>query len=158
MLPDILTIAKGLSGGLPIGACIVKDEIGKYMQKGSHGSTFGGNAFCCHVGNACVEELTKESFLKNVNKIGEYFQSELKKICNKYPKILLGWSGIGLMLGLSISKNHKAKDIAKNLLKNGLSCGTAGKNQIRFLPPLIITKKHINEAIKIIEKTIVELV
>ena len=158
IIPNILTIAKGLAGGLPIGACIVKDEIGKYMTKGSHGSTFGGNALCCCVGNACIDELSKQQFLSNVEKMGQYLKTELKKIIKKFPNILKSVSGIGLMLGLTIDNKIDTKKVAENLLANGLSCCTAGGNQIRFLPPLIIKKKHIDEAIKIIEKTIIGLI
>ena len=158
ILPDILTIAKGLAGGLPIGACIVKDEIGKYMTKGSHGSTFGGNALCCCAGNACINELSKQQFLSNVEKMGQYFMTELEKIIANFPNILKSVSGLGLMLGVSVDNKIEAKKVAEKLLENGLSCCTAGGNQIRFLPPLIIKKQHIDEAIKIIEKTIIGLI
>ena len=155
--PDILTVAKGLAGGLPIGACIVKDEIGKYMTKGSHGSTFGGNALCCCVGNTCIEALSNEKFLKHVSEVGEYFEKKLNELRKKKPEIFTEVSGKGLMLGISVSSSYVAKDIVKKLLTNGLSCCTAGENSIRFLPPLIITKSNVDEAVKIIEKTIVEI-
>lgn len=158
ILPDILTIAKGLAGGLPIGACIVKGEVGKCMTKGSHGSTFGGNALCCCCGNACIDELSKQQFLSNVEQMGQYFKTELEKIIAKFPNILKSVSGMGLMLGLTIDDKIEAKKVVEKLLENGLSCCTAGGNQIRFLPPLIIKKKHIDEAIKIIEKTIIGLI
>ena len=152
IVPDILTVAKGLAGGVPIGACIVKEEIGKYMTKGSHGSTFGGNALCCCVGNTCIDVLSKPRFLNRVSKIGEYFQENLNKLCQKYPQIFTKVSGKGLMIGLSMTEKYVTSDFAKALLKNRLSCCTAGGNQIRFLPPLIITKRHVSKAIKIIEK------
>ena len=136
---------------------IVKDEVGKYMTKGSHGSTFGGNALCCCAGNACMDEILKPDFMKHVVTVGEFFDAKLKKLCKKYPKVFTKVSGKGLMIGLSVDEKYAAGDLAKELLKNGLSCCTAGGNQIRFLPPLIITKGHVSKAIKIIEKVAKQL-
>ena len=157
IVPDIVTTAKGLAGGLPIGVCIVKDEVGKYMTKGSHGSTFGGNALCCCAGNACMDEILKPDFMKHVVTVGEFFDAKLKKLCKKYPKVFTKVSGKGLMLGLSIEEKYVAGDVVKELLKNGLSCCTAGGNQIRFLPPLIITKGHVSKAVSIVEKVAKQL-
>ena len=152
------TTGERLKAPRRLSACIVKGEVGKCMTKGSHGSTFGGNALCCCCGNACINELSKQQFLSNVEKMGQYFMTELEKIIANFPNILKSVSGLGLMLGVSVDNKIEAKKVAEKLLENGLSCCTAGGNQIRFLPPLIIKKKHIDEAIKIIEKTIIGLI
>jgi len=153
IIPDIITIAKGLAGGLPIGACIVKKEVAEFMKKGSHGSTFGGNALCCCIGNACINKTSNKQFLKNVKNTGDYFNEKLLLLTKEYPKMFKSVKGIGLMVGLEIDNKINAHDFAIKLLNNGLCCATAGCNQIRFLPPLIIAKKHIDECIKIIIKT-----
>ena len=153
IIPDIITIAKGLAGGLPIGACIMKKEVGEFMKKGSHGSTFGGNALCCCVGNACINKTANKQFLCNVKNTGDYFKNKLLFLVNQFPEVFKSVNGMGLMIGIKIDDKINANDIAVKLLDNGLCCATAGNNQIRFLPPLIITKKHIDECIKIIIKT-----
>ena len=148
--PDIVPIAKGIGGGFPLGAVLMTKKIASGMTPGTHGSTFGGNPLAMSVGNAVLDQIFKKGFLKNVQKISKYFQSELKKIQNEYSKIIKDVRGVGLLIGLQLHRDQ-AKFIQK-LVDNNLLTIRAGENVIRILPPLTVKKKEIDLAIKIIKK------
>ena len=145
--PDIITSAKGLGGGVPVGAVIAKEKISKSFTPGTHGSTFGGNFLAMAASKVVLEEITKEGFLNEVLEKGIYLQESLKSIGLK-PK------GKGLMVGVDLEDNLDAKEISKKCLENGLIIGTTEKNTLRFVPPLIINKKEIDEGIKILKEVL----
>ncbi len=142
--PDIITSAKGLGGGVPVGAVIAKDEVARVLTPGTHGSTFGGNYLAMVAAKVVLEEVLSEGFLTNVVENGIYLKEGLRRIGLK-PK------GYGLMVGVDLPESISTKDIAKKALEKGLIVGTAGTNTLRFVPPLIVEKNHINEAINILE-------
>ena len=146
--PDIVPIAKGIGGGFPIGAVLVNKKVASGMKPGTHGSTFGGNPLAMSAGNAVMDVMFKKGFLSNVKKNGEYFINELNKIREKYPKIIKEVRGKGLLIGLCLQKDQ-TKFINK-LLDNNLLSIRAAENVVRLLPPLNVTKKEINLAIKIL--------
>ncbi|NPA54152.1 MAG: aspartate aminotransferase family protein [Aquificae bacterium] len=141
--PDIITSAKGLGGGVPVGAVIAKEEIAKSFIPGTHGSTFGGNYLATVSAKVVLEEILKEGFLEEVLEKGEYLKEKLKSLGLK-PR------GKGLMIGCPLPEEIKASDIANKSLEKGLVIGTAGENTLRFVPPLIIKKVEIDEAINIL--------
>lgn len=145
--PDITTLAKGLAGGVPIGACLTAEKCSEVLVPGTHGSTFGGNPLACAGGNAVLETLITDGVLKDVTEKGEYFRKRLAEIDE-----IDGVDGLGLMLGIRL-KTKKASDIAKACLKNGLLVLTA-KEKLRFLPPLNITCKEIDAGIEILRKSL----
>lgn len=144
--PDIVTTAKGLGGGLPIGAVIFGEKVAPCVTPSSHGSTFGGNPIACAGAISIVERLD-DAFLNEVAKKSEYICKYLKAI-NGVKDI----SGMGLMLGISTDKN--AGDIAKACLEKGLLVLTAHKNKIRLLPALSISVEEIDEGLKILKEVI----
>ena len=148
--PDIVPIAKGIGGGFPIGAVLVNKKVASGMKPGTHGSTFGGNPLAMSAGNAVMDVMFKKGFLSNVKKNGEYFINELNKIREKYPKIIKEVRGKGLLIGLCLQKDQ-TKFINK-LLDNNLLSIRAAENVVRLLPPLNVTKKEINLALKILNK------
>ena len=148
--PDIVPIAKGIGGGFPIGAVLVNRKVASGMKPGIHGSTFGGNPLAMSAGNAVMDVMFKKGFLNNVKKNGEYFIKELNKIREKYPKIIKEVRGKGLLIGLCLHKDQ-IKFINK-LLENNLLSIRASENVVRLLPPLNVTKKEINIALKILNK------
>ncbi len=148
--PDIVPIAKGIGGGFPIGAVLMTKKAASGMTPGTHGSTFGGNPLAMSVGNAVLDQIFKKGFLKNIQKISKYFQSELKKIQKEYSKIIKEVRGVGLLIGLQLHKDQ-TKFIEK-LMDNNLLTIRAAENVIRILPPLTVKKKEIDLAIKIIRK------
>ena len=148
--PDIVPIAKGIGGGFPIGAVLMTKKVSKAMVPGTHGSTFGGNPLAMSVGNAVMNEIFKKGFLSKVKSNSKYFISELNKIKNKFPKIIKEIRGLGLILGIQLHKDQSK--FIESLLKNKLLTIRAAENVIRILPPLNVTKKEINMALKIITK------
>ena len=145
--PDVCTLAKGLAGGVPIGACLANEKCCDVLSKGTHGSTFGGNPIACAGGLAVLNKVTKDGFLDDVAKKAEYFREKLAEI----PEIE-GVDGLGLMIGARL-RTKKATDICKACLDNGLLILTA-KEKLRFLPPLTITYEEIDEGIEILKKTL----
>ncbi|MBK3333332.1 aspartate aminotransferase family protein [Persephonella atlantica] len=147
--PDIVTLAKGLGGGVPIGAVMAKEEIAKSFTPGTHGSTFGGNYLSTTAAKVVLNEVLKEGFLESVQKKGEYLSYLLQNAG-------LNVRGKGLMIGTPLPENIKASDVAKKCLENGLIVGTAGGNTLRFVPPLIITQQQIEEGVRILTAVLEE--
>ena len=148
--PDIVPIAKGIGGGFPMGAVLMKKKVSKAMVPGTHGSTFGGNPLAMSVGNAVMDEIFKKGFFSKVKKNSKYFIKELNKLKNKFPSIIKEIRGVGLILGIQLY--HDQTKFIKNLTKNKLLTIRAAENVVRILPPLNVNKKEINMALKIINK------
>jgi len=148
--PDIVPIAKGIGGGFPLGAVLMTKKVSSAMVPGSHGSTFGGNPLAMSAGNAVLDQIFKKGFLKSVKKISKYFNNELNKIKNDYPKLIKEVRGIGFLIGLQLF-NDTTKFI-KKLQDNKLLTIRSAENTIRILPPLNVKKSEIDIAIKIIRK------
>ncbi len=146
--PDIVPIAKGIGGGFPIGAVLVNKKVASGMKPGTHGSTFGGNPLAMSVGNAVIDVLFKKGFLNNVKKNGKYFQQKLNKLKDEYPKIIKEIRGQGLLIGLALYKDQT--EFINKLLQKKLLTVKASENVVRLLPPLNVTKKEINLALKIL--------
>ena len=144
--PDIVTTAKGLGCGLPIGAVIFGEKVADCVTPSSHGSTFGGNPVAC-AGAISVVKRIDDAFLNSVNEKAEYINDYVSKI-----KGVKSISGLGLMIGIETDKN--AGDIAKKCLENGLLVLTAHKNKVRLLPALNITYDEINEGLRILKEAI----
>jgi len=148
--PDIVPIAKGIGGGFPLAAVLMTKKVAKGMIPGTHGSTFGGNPLAMSIGSAVLEQIFKKGFLKNVQNISKYFNSELNKIKKGFPYIIKEVRGVGLLIGLQLFKDQ-TKFIQK-LMDNKLLTIRAAENTIRLLPPLTVKKQEIDLAIKIIKK------
>ncbi len=140
---DIVTLAKGIAGGLPMGACLTGEKCENVLTAGTHGSTFGGNPVCCAGGLAVLNKAADAAFLDEVTKKGEYFRKKLSEI-----EEVEATSGIGLMIGITL-KTKKAGEMAKAALDKGLLVLTA-KDKLRFLPPLTITYDEIDAGMKIL--------
>ncbi|HOJ88789.1 MAG TPA: acetylornithine transaminase [Pseudothermotoga sp.] len=152
VIPDVLTIAKGLGGGVPIGA-VIANEKADVFEPSDHGSTFGGNPLACSAGITVMEEILKEGFLQRVQKLGDLLKNELEKMKRKFPTVIKEIRGIGLMIGMELNQ-LSAKEFAATCFEEGLLVVPAGNNTIRFLPPLTIKQKQIKEAMKIVQKVL----
>ena len=148
--PDIVPIAKGIGGGFPMGACLVNKKVASGMAPGTHGTTFGGNPLAMSVGNAVLDVILEKKFLKNVEKISNYFHVELKKTQDEYPKVIKEVRGIGLLVGLRISVDQTT--FIKKLADKKLLTIRAAENVVRLLPPLNVKKQEIDLAIAILKK------
>ena len=142
--PDITTLAKGLAGGIPIGACLASERLSRVLTKGTHGSTFGGNPIACAGGSAVIDRITSPGFLDEVRAKGKYFKEKLEGL-DEVESV----TGTGLMIGISL-KTKSASDIAAEALENGLLVLTA-KDKIRLLPPLNITYGEIDKGMEILK-------
>lgn len=152
--PDILSTAKGLGGGFPIGACLANEKAGSAMTAGSHGSTFGGNPLAMVVANAVLDELLADGFLPHVTQMGRRLLERLEKLVRENPKVFTEVRGMGLMIGLKAVP--PCRDLMAALRKEGLLTVAAGDNVVRFLPPLIIEEAHVDEAVAILERVSAE--
>ena len=146
--PDVVTSAKGLGGGLPIGICMVNDKLKDVMGPSTHGTTFGSNPVVCACANYIIDTVNTPEFIEEVNKKGTYFKEKLEKI-----KGVKSVRQQGLMIGIEVEGN--AGDIAKKCTENGLLVITA-KTLLRMLPPLNIKYKEIDEALAILKKVMEE--
>lgn len=146
--PDVVTSAKGLGGGLPIGICMVNDKLKDVMGPSTHGTTFGGNPVVCAGANYIIDTVNTPEFIEEVNKKGAYFKEKIEKI-----KGVKSVRQQGLMIGIEVEGN--AGDIAKKCTENGLLVITA-KTLLRMLPPLNIKYEEIDEALAILKKVMEE--
>ncbi|CAI3925907.1 Acetylornithine/succinyldiaminopimelate/putrescine aminotransferase (ArgD) (PDB:2E54) [Commensalibacter communis] len=141
--PDIMSLAKGIAGGVPMGAFLAKESIAKHLTPGTHGSTFGGNPLACAAGNAVLDILLSPNFLDQVVQTGDYLRNELQTLIAQYPTVFEEVKGMGLMLGLK-GKLPPA-EIQNAALHQDLLTVAAGNNVLRIIPPLIITEEECHE-------------
>lgn len=153
--PDIFTSAKGLAGGIPIGAMLCKDSCAVF-EPGNHASTFGGNPFACAAGLAVLKTLEQENILQNVQARGEQLRVKLKAIANKYSNLFVDVRGWGLINGIEINPDVELTSIelVKAAMDEGLLLAPAGPKVLRFVPPLIVSEAEINQACNILDTVI----
>lgn len=144
--PDILTTAKGLGGGFPIGACLSNEKIGKHMVVGTHGSTFGGNPLATTIGNVMLDTVSDPAFLAHVQAMGDYLHNALQQLSAQYPNVYGAVSGMGLMLGIAV-KPTNTELLIKLRDEHHILVVKAGGNSLRLLPPLIVTEQEIDTLI-----------
>lgn len=144
--PDIVTVAKGIANGLPLGVTIAKKGI--EFSKGQQGSTFGGNCISCTAANATIDYIIKKRLMKNADAVGKYFMQELEKLKVKYKKIK-EVRGKGLMIGVELEEN--ADDVVSICMKKGLLLNSIEDKVLRFLPPLVVSKKEVDKALDILD-------
>lgn len=147
---DVVTLAKALGGGVPIGACITKGRANDVLVPGDHGSTYGGNPFVCSVAYTVLGEITTPAFLAHVTKMGEYARQKLTELQVKHPEIE-EIRGQGLLLGFKLKDDLSAGDFVKKALENKLLLVAAGGNVVRYFPALIVTEKEIDATIPILD-------
>jgi len=151
--PDVLSTAKALGGGFPVGAVLATEKAAIGMTVGTHGSTFGGNPLAMAVANAVLDVMLADGFLDGVASKGERFGKRLEKLVKSHPGVFSDVRGMGLMRGLKCADGLAAADIVARLRESGLLTVAAGENVIRLLPPLIAEDAHFDEALAILEKT-----
>ncbi|MGD0844229.1 MAG: acetylornithine transaminase [Geobacteraceae bacterium] len=152
--PDIMTLAKALAGGAPIGCMLAKEEVAASFGPGTHGSTFGGNPLVTAAGVATVRAIFAEGILENTIEMGEYLMGRLEQLKKKFPMIV-EVRGIGLMIGMELSV--PAGEIVARALTQGLLLNVAQDTVLRFVPPLIVTSVEIDEMLQILEGILAEL-
>jgi acetylornithine/N-succinyldiaminopimelate aminotransferase len=147
--PDVATLAKGLGGGVPIGACIATEDAAKGMVPGTHGCTFGGNPLSVAAGNAILDAVLEDGFLDHVVAMGDLLAEKLKDLCKRNDSIIEEVRGKGLLIGIKCRAINM--DLVNAMRDRGVLVPPAGDNVMRMLPPLNIDEKHIDEAIAALE-------
>jgi len=148
--PDILTLAKSLGGGLPIGALIAKEKVASSFKPGDHGTTFGGNPLACAAAIANLKLLQEENLIAKCQEKGEYFKKKLEELKEKYPEYIKEIRVLGLMVGLEIKKD--GLEVVKKCLEEGVLINCTAGNVLRFLPPLIVKEEEIDYLIEVLDK------
>ena len=144
LLPDVLASAKALGCGVSVGAFVLGKKAYDLLEQGDHGTTYGGNPLACAAVNAVFKAYKDENILENVKKLSPYLEQGLDELMKKFSFITKR-QGLGFMQGLSLSPKMKVEKVIKKAQENSLILVSCGKNDLRFLPPLIIKKEHIDE-------------
>ncbi len=150
--PDMLTLAKPLAAGLPMGAILVNEAIARCLQPGDHGTTFGGGPFIAHVANHVVQRLSDPAMLAHVREIGAWFGEQLQAMADRTGRVR-AIRGTGLMWGMDVHESAAA--VIQRCFNNGLLLVSAGEHTLRFLPPLVITKDELLQGLAILETALV---
>jgi 4-aminobutyrate aminotransferase len=161
--PDIMTLAKGLGSGLPIGMVIAKRSIMQKWSRGAHGNTFGGNPLCCAAALATID-LVEREYCANAAKVGDYFLQRLRAFAERFA-VVGEVRGKGLMIGIELVKDRSGKEPAKKLCDalitqayhNGLILLSCGLSTVRFMPPLVIDEGDVDEAMVLLEQSLAEV-
>jgi len=147
--PDIMCLAKGIAGGVPMGVTLVRPDILSVMKKGEHSSTFGGNPLACAAGTATLQALTQDGLVENAKNMGEKFLRGLNDLKSKH-KIIREVRGKGLMIGVELK--FEVKDILMEGIKKGLLLLYSGRNILRLLPPLVISDEDVTKSLQILDE------
>lgn len=149
--PDIMTVAKGLGGGVPIGAMLATDKVALAFQPGNHATTFGGNPLVCAAAIATIETLLEDGFiLDQCNRMSEYFIERLVNLREKFPTLIMNIRGLGLLLGMELTR--ECSPIVNECLELGVLVNCTAEKVLRFIPPLIVQKKDIDQLMHVLEK------
>lgn len=149
--PDLVTVAKPIAGGLPLGALLASEKVSQCMHPGMHGTTFGGGPLACAVALELLNTVERQKLLRHIQKIGDYLISELRKLQERHEGIH-EVRGLGLMVGMEMKTADLAKAVIKQMLDRGVILNRTDETVVRFLPPFLITKQHIDVAIRQLEQ------
>ncbi|HUX44158.1 MAG TPA: aspartate aminotransferase family protein [Terracidiphilus sp.] len=144
--PDIATLAKPLAGGIPLGAVLCTEEVSRAIHPGMHGTTFGGGPLACAVAIAVLDAIESENLLANATEVGDYFQARLRELASRHPAIV-DVRGKGLMLAVELDSADLAKLTVAEMLKRRILINCTSDTVLRFLPPYILTRAHVDSAI-----------
>ena len=153
--PDVTTLAKPLAGGLPLGAMLCTEEAAHAIHPGMHGTTFGGGPLACAVAVAIIDTIEKERFLQYVTGIGTYFQNQLSSLAAKHSAIV-DVRGLGLMLAVELDSADLAKKVVVEMLARRIIINRTSETVLRFLPPYVLKKEHVDEAIAALNDILTE--
>ena len=147
--PDIITLAKGLAGGVPIGAFLATEKAAAAFAPGDHGSTFGGNPLACAAALAVLEAIEQEGLMANAAAVGEYLIGKMKSLQQKYPALIKEVRGKGLMVGVEL--NRPGREVVDLCMAAGAIINCTAGNVLRFVPPLNVNRQHVDEVVTIVD-------
>lgn len=150
--PDLVTVAKPIGGGLPLGGILVDSSLEQVLEYGTHGTTFGGNPVSCAAGLATLKELTEKHIDQHVTEMGNYFRQRLVEFKSRHENLVSEVRGFGLMVGVEF--RTECGEIVSRLINNGILANCTNGNVVRLLPPLIIEREHIDIFVEVLEKAV----
>jgi acetylornithine/N-succinyldiaminopimelate aminotransferase len=150
-----MTIAKGIGGGFPMGACLATADAARGMTVGVHGTTFGGNPMAMAIGNAVLDEILAEGFIERVARLGVYARQRLAELKDRHPSVIAEVRGEGLMIGLKVKLSPQ--DFAAAARRRRLLTIPAGDNVVRILPPLIVSEEEFAEGVRRLDETCADI-
>jgi acetylornithine/N-succinyldiaminopimelate aminotransferase len=153
ILPDVTTLAKPIANGIPMGAMLCTNAAAKAFTPGMHGTTFGGGPMACAVAIAVIDTIKRENLLENIHNVGEFFHEELSRLAARHDCIV-DVRGIGLMLGAELSSADLAKRVAGQLMDRHIIVNRTSETVLRFLPPFILERKHVETAMKALDEIV----
>ena len=151
--PDVMSSAKGIGGGFPLGAVFAKEKVAKHLKPGTHGTTYGGNPLACTAGNAVLDVVLAPGFLDGVDRVARHLWRGLEGLAQRHPAVIEGVQGAGLLLGLKLREAVSNTAMQDAAVQEGLLTVAAGMNVLRLAPPLIITEADADEAIELLGRT-----
>jgi acetylornithine aminotransferase/acetylornithine/N-succinyldiaminopimelate aminotransferase len=155
ILPDVTTLAKPLAGGIPLGAVLCTEEVARAIHPGMHGTTFGGGPLACAVAIAVIDEIERAGLLAHATEVGDYFQQQLRGLAKKHDAIV-DVRGKGLMLAAELDSADLGKLVVKEMLDRKILINCTSDTVLRFLPPYILQKEHVDEAIAALDAILTE--
>jgi acetylornithine/N-succinyldiaminopimelate aminotransferase len=153
ILPDVTTIAKPIANGIPMGAMLCTNAAAEAITPGMHGTTFGGGPLACAVAVAVIDTIKRDDLLKHIHEVGQYFHEELSKLAARHDCIV-DVRGLGLMLGIELNSADLAKRVAADLMERHIIINRTSDTVLRFLPPFILEREHVETAISALDETI----
>ena len=155
--PDVMSAAKGIGGGFPLGAILAKEKVAQYLKPGTHGSTYGGNPLACAAGNAVLDVVLAPGFLDQVARVSAHLWKGLEGLAAKHPSVVEGVRGRGLLCGIKLTPAVSNGDMQGAAVAEGLLTVAAGMNVLRLAPPLIITEAEADEAVALLDRACAKL-
>jgi acetylornithine/N-succinyldiaminopimelate aminotransferase len=155
ILPDVVTLAKPLAGGIPLGALLSTEVAARAIHAGMHGTTFGGGPLACAVALAVIDTIERERLLDHVTAVGTYFREQLEQLAKNHPAIV-DVRGLGLMLAVELDSADLAKTVLSEMMKRHILINRTSETVLRFLPPFILQKEHVDEGIAALDQILSE--
>ncbi len=150
--PDVMSAAKGIGGGFPLGAVLAKEHVAKHLKPGTHGTTYGGGPLATAAGNAVLDVILAPGFLEQVDRVARHLWRGLLALAARHPAVFAGAQGAGLLVGLKLQDGLTNTDAQANAVDEGLLTVAAGMNVLRLAPPLIITEADADEALALLDR------
>ena len=155
--PDVMSSAKGIGGGFPLGAVMAKEAVAKHLKPGTHGTTYGGGPLACAAGNAVLDVVLAPGFLDQVDRVARHLWRGMLALAERHPRVILGVQGAGLLLGLRLTPEVNNGAMQAECVNQGLLTVAAGMNVLRVAPPLIITEAEVDEALAAMDRACLAL-
>jgi acetylornithine/N-succinyldiaminopimelate aminotransferase len=155
--PDVMSSAKGIGGGFPLGAILAKEHVAKHLKPGTHGTTYGGNPLACAAGNAVLDVILADGFLDRVDRVARHLWRGLLALAERNPDLVEDVRGAGLLLGVRLREGVLNTDLQAAAVAEGLLTVAAGQNVLRLAPPLIITEAEADEAVELLGRALARM-